>query len=296
MTNNEEKTQNEKAKPEAARQARDYVSRADRRVRARQCGEARHRKHGLAVAVATVALFITTAARADANTYSAVNATNNVSTVTVNLTGSGTFGNMVLVTPGWPKQETIQGDGAEDFQIPNSVPVNGTLTNVLDVNVVWKDLKTNIVTGSVANLSMESLRFDPQSGQYALVDIFTTVAGLAGPAGSVFVPNVLDDSGTGDLYSLVDLSVYLNAPPVFTSGDIYSITNGTDASLPGMMFSTTPFTFDSNTGFVGTPFTGLGIVDGSSGLSVAPVPEPSTLALLAVGFLGLGGALRRRIR
>jgi hypothetical protein len=100
MTNNEEKRQNEKAKPEAARQSSDYVSRTDRRVRARQCGEARHMKRGLAGAVVTVTLFIATAARADPiKTYSAINDSNNISSVTVNLTGSGIFGNQVMVTP-----------------------------------------------------------------------------------------------------------------------------------------------------------------------------------------------------
>ena len=100
MTSNKEKRQNEEAKQEAARQAGDYVSRADRRMPARQCGEARHMKRGLAGAVVTVTLFITTAARADPiKTYSAINDSNNISSVTVNLTGSGIFGNQVMVTP-----------------------------------------------------------------------------------------------------------------------------------------------------------------------------------------------------
>jgi hypothetical protein len=236
-------------------------------------------------AVLAATLFVATAA--SARTYDAVNDTDHVSQVTVNLTGAGMFGNQVLVTPGWPKVATIQSSNSQSFDIPDSVPVNGT-TNVLDVNVVWKDLKTNIVTGSVQTLAMESLQFDPMSGQFALVDIFTTLSNRLGPTGSVFVPNVLDDSGTADLFSVVDLSVYLNAPPSFASGDTYTITNGTTPSLPGMMFSTTPFTFDPSVGFVGTPFSGSGIADGRSGLFVAP--EPSTLPLLAVGFLGLCGA------
>jgi hypothetical protein len=248
-------------------------------------------KHGLSAAAVAAALFVATTA--SANTYQAVNDTNHVSQVTVSLTGSGDFGNQVLVTPGWPKGATIQGNNSESFDIPDSVLVNGKPKNVLDVNAVWKDLKTGITTANVQTLAMESLQFDPTSGDYALVDIFTTLSNRLGPTGSVFVPNVLDDSGTSDLFSVVDLSVYLNAPPSFASGDIYSITNGTAASLPGMMFSTTPFTFDPSVGFVGTPFSGSGIVDGKSGLAV--VPEPSTLSLLAVGF-GLCGAAKLRTK
>jgi hypothetical protein len=254
------------------------------------------------VTVAITGMLATNRAGAGPGKYSAVNDSDHVSQVTVNLTGSGPNGNSVLITPGWPKQATIQSSNSEDFNIPASVSVtlpggHPQQQDVLDLNIVWKDLKTNIITGSVVSVSMESLKFDPISGQFALVNIFTTVADRLGPTGSVAVPNVLDGSGTDKLYSLVDLSTYLDAPPSFASGDTYNITNGIATGLPGMMFSLTPFTFDPNGGFVGTPFSGSGFVDGRSSLSALSVPEPNTYFLL--GSLGLTGSAflrRRRVR
>ena len=75
--------------------------------------------------------------------------------------------------------------------------------------------------------------------------------------------------------------IYLHDIPSFQLGDTFAILNGI-ASLPGMRFSTTPFTFDPQNGFTGTPFTGTGYTLTEHDLN--PVPEPASLALFGAGI------------
>jgi hypothetical protein len=107
--------------------------------------------------------------------------------------------------------------------------------------------------------------------------------------------------GAGDtLYSLVDLQQFLLAPPSFSMSDHFAIVNGTVAGLPGMWFSTTPFTFSPGGGFTPSSmallstggFSGDGVVDAIHTLSSSP--EPGTWALMLAGFGAVGWSLRRR--
>jgi hypothetical protein len=160
---------------------------------------------------------------------------------------------------------------------------------VVDVRQTLKILKNS---GEVSDLSIESLLFDPVSGKFELVNIFGTLADRQ-ITDEVLIPDLFGDTnkdgvlGDSDvLYSLVDLNIYLNSIPSFSLGDSFAVVDGTTLALPGMSFSTTPFTFDAGTGFSGTPYTGTGVAEGEHGVSV--IPEPSAIVLFGTGLLGLG--------
>jgi PEP-CTERM motif len=154
--------------------------------------------------------------------------------------------------------------------------------------------------GEESDLSLESVFFDPVTHTYSLQDLFGTIQHDLGKYVEVAIPDLYADTngdgslGAGDvLYSLVDMNFYLKSIPTFTPGEAFSIVNGKVAGLPGMLFSTTEFTFDGATGFAGTDYTGVGIVESEHVLEA--VPEPSSLLLLGSGILGLSGFLRKRL-
>ena len=142
---------------------------------------------------------------------------------------------------------------------------------------------------TVADLAIEAVFIDSH-GQFQLENIWGAIEGHVGQSFPVRIPDLyrLNDGllvPDGILYSLVDLNLYLHDIPSFQRGDIFAIVSGTNASLPGMLFSTAPFTFDPLNGFTGTPFTGNGYTLTEHDLTV---PEPASLALFCLGLLSLG--------
>ena len=151
--------------------------------------------------------------------------------------------------------------------------------------------------GAISELSIETVYFDAAAGGFYIGSIMDTVFSALGADVGVRLPDLYADTngdgsiGPGDvLYSWVDLDVYLAAIPLFAEGDIFNIVNGEVAQLPGMLFSTTPFGFDSAIGAIGTPFTGSGVAFSEHEL-VADVPEPGSLMLV---MLAAGIALLTR--
>ena len=144
--------------------------------------------------------------------------------------------------------------------------------------------------GEISNLSIEAVVPDPTTGGFGIANIFGVLAGTVGLETVVPIPDLFADTngdgvlGTGDiLYSVVDLNVYLSSIPTFTLGEEFDIVGGVVAGLPGMQFSSTPFTFDPNTGdFTGTPVTLAGFADAEH--DPEAIPELSTWSLLAAGF------------
>jgi len=98
----------------------------------------------------------------------------------------------------------------------------------------------------------------------------------------------------GVLYSLVDLSYYLDGPPTFQFGDIFRIDNGLVAGLPGMRFSTVPFVFDDlgGTGFSAPAFSGY--ASAITLHTITNVPEPAIPAMLLLGIAVVGATARRQ--
>jgi hypothetical protein len=149
-----------------------------------------------------------------------------------------------------------------------------------------------IGAGASADLSIESYVVDPTTGKYVLLNIFNAIA-LNVPSGVLAIPDLyaVDSNGNlianTELYSLVNLLDYEASPPSFTFGENLTVVNGVVAGLPGMYFSTDPFTFDPNTGFSDPPYSGNAIVYTDHTLTT---PEPSTWAMMLIGFAGLGFA------
>jgi hypothetical protein len=145
-------------------------------------------------------------------------------------------------------------------------------------------------SGEVADLSVEAVYLNPATGLYVIGNVFGTLESRIGNA-TVSIPDLFADTNhdgsldSGDiLYSVVDLNKYLNDVPTFTLGESFNIVDGAVAGLPGMLFSTTPLTFNQDTGnFTGTLFTGIGFADAAH-LPNA-VPEPNSIKLAAIAFL-----------
>lgn len=143
--------------------------------------------------------------------------------------------------------------------------------------------------GPKADLMIESIIAGPHGFQ--LDDIFNTISLSRGDNVPVTIPDLYAANADrtltsgGVLYSLVDLNIFLANPPVTSLGDTFQVVNGQVAGLPGMFFSTTPFTFDSNTGFSDPAYTGNAIEETNHVLT--STPEPSAWLLLASGMAGL---------
>ena len=184
------------------------------------------------------------------------------------------------------------------IQIPIPTQVNrsdnGEAEPIVDVTKTITVAK-NGLPGEMNNSSIEAIFFDPATKQFDLGNIFGVLTNRVGGE-EIIIPNLFADTngdgllGPGDLlYTLVDLNVYLNLVPTFSLGDSSDIVNGQVAGLPGMMFSTTPFVFSADSGFAGTPFTGVGAAEVETG--IAAVPEPATWAMMLLGFLDSASAL-----
>jgi hypothetical protein len=186
------------------------------------------------------------------------------------------------------------------FRIPDVFinPNTGASTDVVDVRQALRIVEKS---GEISDLMLESVIFDPNTGQLLLGNIFGVEADILGFDREALIPDLFADTnkdgtiGDGDvLYSLVDFNVYLRSISSFSEGEAFDIVNGTAAELPGMMFSSSPFLFDPATGFSGTAFSGLGIVEGQHGATA--VPEPGTFGLCGIATVFLFGyhCCRRR--
>lgn len=156
------------------------------------------------------------------------------------------------------------------------------------------------VVQATSILNLEALFLDDH-GMWRLENIFNSVEAHVGFNYEVIIPDLYLSDSRGNLfpdrtlYSLVDLNVFLPPGSSFFTGQVFEITGGVNPFLPGMQFSSTPFTFNSVSGFTGTPLTGAGVMVTAHGLSVTPVPDAGNSgAMLAASLLLLGSFVRFR--
>lgn len=199
---------------------------------------------------------------------------------------------------GWPQTQHATKNSPAVFNIPRFVFLGPIPFPVLDAR------QSAVVTGDpgqIADLSIESFQFDPITSQFTLNNIFSTITQRLGYGVEFPIPDLFADTngdghiGAGDvLYSLVNLDTYLNAIPPVSFGTSYQVLAGTVAGLPGMEFSTTPFSFDPSSGFTGTAYTGPAVTEAIH--LPSSVPEPTSLSLFGFMLLGLFryGATRSR--
>jgi hypothetical protein len=211
-------------------------------------------------------------------------------------------------------QHSFRGEDVS-FNVPPKVQKKGTGTpqiplEFVDVKDVSQEAekisgtprgRTGEALGEINVLNIESVVRDPDNGKYGLENIFGTLAERVGFHNDVRIPDLVSDTngdgavGGGDkLYSLVDLNVYLDNVPAFTSGEVFNIVNGSVDGLPGMMFATVPFVFSEDTGWTfaagRSQFTGTGSAMTAHGVSA--VPEPS--AMIGLGAIAALHRARRR--
>lgn len=163
----------------------------------------------------------------------------------------------------------------------------------------------NIELGTKQELKIEALFIDPNTGHVILGSIFDFL-GQAYHGKFLILPDLWGDTngdgviGAGDyLYSLVDINAYthggsdlladVNAR--FVPGQEFQIVNGMVGALPGILFSTTEFTFDPVNGYQGTPYTGSGFA--VTDHELASVPEPPTLTLFFAGLVAVALSTRK---
>ena len=181
---------------------------------------------------------------------------------------------------------TVQGEGVCDF-INETIYPQG-LAGGQGGGVVQAD--GSELQPSAADLSIHSGKYVP--GHHF------NIAAIFGEYTLISIPDLYAVDANGgliadqELYSLVNLATYLAMPLTFTLDETFDVVNGQVAGLPGMSFSTDPFSFSPEAGFTDPPYSGPATV--FTWHDMEAVPEAATWMLMALGFAGLGYARMRR--
>ena len=182
-----------------------------------------------------------------------------------------------------PETQKVGSDGFARFRVPKG-------HGIADANQT-----TTLPDPGTNSLRIEAFTI---SGPDLIVTMFTSAVFEIKGYAPVSIPDLYaDTNGNGvlddddHLYSAVNLYPYMAGNVSFNLGDSFNIVDGVSAALPGMVFGTSPISLDDTSpdGFDNpSPYSGSGT---ASSMHMVEVPEPSALALLSFGGLGL---LRRR--
>ena len=215
--------------------------------------------------------------------------------------------------PGTTMTGTASNSGAGGLPRTISFPVAPGPRNGQDVydarneaTIRSRALMTDMEGTSI--LDVESAFYNTSSGLWELEGIFGLVGGTLGDGVKLHIPDLFADTNKNSvydsadlLYGLVDLRKFIVTSPTFGDTQTFQIVNGQVAALPGMQFSTTPFSFNPAAGsgdspFSGTPYDGEAVVGSFHSIET---PEPSAVVLILMGatwVLGLSARGKRILR
>lgn len=235
-----------------------------------------------------------------------------------NLLSLGFDGNLYSINPATGGFSTVGATGLGDCSTPAS-PCGSNSTNIIG------NVGSNLYATDLAN---NLYAIDPTTGAATLIGAtgipalpFIPHAPVPGdPDGSFYIYDESLFSHDGSLYANFDAGIFdpltftptsLIAPMLYridTTTGIASILSPTDFGLAGFAdVDGTVYGFslptssivtldlsDGSTTYVSDADPAAGLVGGAT--AVAPTPEPSSLALMATGLLGMAAALRRKQR
>ena len=215
-----------------------------------------------------------------------------------NITGNDANGNA------WPQTRTnIRRDQHTDFVVPPGRIGGRDVADWRQSSRIHSTANNSPIGDPVGTnwLSIESVYFDAPTNSYYMDGIFDLLHEVYGDGQFLHVPDLFADTNhsgaldDGDvLHSLVDLRQFCAGAPSFADNQTYAIVNGRVDALPGMMFSTTPFTFSAATGWdSGTPFTGDATTYSYHSLT-SNTPEPGFACVVTMACLALTGGRNRR--
>ena len=165
-------------------------------------------------------------------------------------------------------------------QVGSNVVITGSGT--LDLTGLTYNFSTYAPTEVVPSLN--TVLIGPAGGAVDVWSGFTSSSATLGPGGTT-----LASSGTGETFGINDMA--LDVPGGYTSGEsLFGSSTFDNTTIASLGFTPGTYVFSWDSSGVGAP-----VEDDSITVQVGPaVPEPSTWAMMLLGFAGLGFAGYRR--
>lgn len=182
--------------------------------------------------------------------------------------------------PSDAREDTIGPSGQVEFPAKDVLPNIDVPGGALFVN----DFIQSISTPNPGTSVLHVRAFEPVGSDFFVTPYWLFSFTVPDMFGDTNGDGRLDASDT--LYSAVNLLEFLDSPPDFNIGDVFQITNGVSAFLPGMLFGTQEIVADASSpnGWRNpAPFSGVGIAGAAHS-----VPEPNMYILITMGFLAIG--------
>lgn len=209
----------------------------------------------------------------------------------------------VSVTPDYrdPQTKETRPDNQQKVDFPTRIAPGVSVPDLVGNN---KRFKERLADGSTLSSYTITVRgsagtethlafLGTVDGVFSALDLEAAAYLFAGED-EFFIPYLrpVADMDTLDLFVAVDLTQWLGLAGEFDPGNVFAISNGISDMLPGISVATSPFTLGINGFESANPYSGEVVVTGTID---GHIPEPTVLALMALG-LGALGLARLRAR